>query len=245
MCSANRRRRQTRLLRRHRHFNGRYHNFQNPNQQHPLHQGLRHDDDGHQELLSRHPSATVRIHENVAITLSRGNNPQAVDAWVHIEIQKGMYGLKQAGLLANQLLQTRLAPFGYYPARHTPGLWLHKTRPLSFTVVVDDFAVKYVGKQHTEHLRNALLQTYELTTDWTATVYSGMTLKWYYSKRTCDISMPGYVSNVLSKFQHDAPKHPQHTPSWYITPVYGAKTQYATKDETTRSLHNNVSQSKK
>jgi hypothetical protein len=44
--------------------------------------------------------------------------------------------------------------------------------------------------------------------------------------------MPGYVSNVLSKFQHDAPKHPQHTPSRYATPVYGAKTQYATKDET-------------
>jgi hypothetical protein len=44
--------------------------------------------------------------------------------------------------------------------------------------------------------------------------------------------MPRYVSNVLSKFQHDAPKHPQHTPSQYVTPVYGAKTQYATKDET-------------
>jgi hypothetical protein len=44
--------------------------------------------------------------------------------------------------------------------------------------------------------------------------------------------MPLYVSNVLSKFQHDAPKHPQHTPSRYVTPVYGAKTQYATKDET-------------
>jgi hypothetical protein len=44
--------------------------------------------------------------------------------------------------------------------------------------------------------------------------------------------MPGYVSNVLSNFQHDAPKHPQHTPSRYVTPVYGAKTQYATKDET-------------
>jgi hypothetical protein len=115
-----------------------------------------------------------------------------------------MYGLKQAGLLANQLLQTRLAPFGYYPARHTPGPWLHKTRPISFTLVVEDFAVKYAGKQHAEHLRNALLQTYELMMDWTATVYSGMTLKWDYKKRTCDISMPGYVSNVLSKFQHDA-----------------------------------------
>jgi hypothetical protein len=44
--------------------------------------------------------------------------------------------------------------------------------------------------------------------------------------------MPGYVSNVLSKFQHDAPKHPQKKPSKYVTPVYGAKTQYATKYET-------------
>jgi hypothetical protein len=44
--------------------------------------------------------------------------------------------------------------------------------------------------------------------------------------------MPGYVSNVLRKFQHDAPKHPQHTPSKYVMPVYGAKTQYTTQDET-------------
>jgi hypothetical protein len=104
-------------------------------------------------------------------------NALAVDGRVYIEIRKDMYGLKQAGLLANQLLQTRLAPFRYYPARHTPGLWLHRTRPLSFTLVVDHFTVKYVGKQHAEHLRNALLQTYELNTDWTATIYSGMTLK--------------------------------------------------------------------
>jgi hypothetical protein len=118
-------------------------------------------------------------------------NALDVDGWVHIEIRKGMYGLKQGGLLASQLLQTGMAPFGYYPARHTPGLWLHKTRPISVTLVADDLAVKYVSKQHAEHLRNALLQTYELTTDWTVTVYSGMPLKWDYSKITCDICMPG------------------------------------------------------
>jgi hypothetical protein len=174
-------------------------------------------------LLSRFPKEIVQKYNL---------NTLAVNGWVYIEIRKGMYGLRQPGLIANQLLQTRLAPFGYYPARHTPGLWLHKTRPISFTRVVDDFAVKYVGKQHAEHLRNALLKTYELETDWTATAYSGMTLKWDNKNSTCDISMPGYVSNVLSKFQHDAPKHPQHTPSRYVTPVYGAKTQYATKDET-------------
>jgi hypothetical protein len=44
--------------------------------------------------------------------------------------------------------------------------------------------------------------------------------------------MPGYVSNVLRKFQHATPKQPQHTPSRYVMPVYGAKTQYATQDET-------------
>jgi hypothetical protein len=51
-------------------------------------------------------------------------------------------------------------------------------------------------------------------------------------KQKMYISMPGYVSNVLSKFQHDAPKHPQHTPTKYVTPVHGAKKQYATQDET-------------
>jgi hypothetical protein len=61
---------------------------------------------------------------------------------------------------------------------------------------VDDLAVKYGGKQYAEHLWNALLQTYKQTTDWMGTVYSGMTLKWDYTRRTCDISMPGYVSNV-------------------------------------------------
>jgi hypothetical protein len=105
-----------------------------------------------------------RFHEEI---IKKYNlNALAVDGWVYIEIRKGMYGLKQAGLLANQLLQTHLVPFGYYPSRHTPGLWLHKTRPISFTLAVDDFTVKYVGKQHAEHLRNALLRTYELTTDW-------------------------------------------------------------------------------
>jgi hypothetical protein len=59
-----------------------------------------------------------------------------------------------------------------------------------------------------------------------------MILKWDYDKRTCDISMLGYVSNVLSKIQHDSPKHLQHTPSRYVTPVYGAKTQLDTRDIT-------------
>jgi hypothetical protein len=80
-----------------------------------------------------------------------------------------------------------------YPSRNTPGLWLHKTRAIDFSLIVDDFAIKYVGKQHADHLINALLKSYELTTDWEAKVYSGMSLKSDYKNRTCEMSMPGYV----------------------------------------------------
>jgi hypothetical protein len=155
-------------------------------------------------LLSRFPEEIVNTYNL---------REMAVDGWVYIEIRKGLYGFKQAGLLANQLLQKRLAPFGYYLARHTPGLWLHNTRSIAFSLIVDNSNVKYVGKENTEHLRNASLRSYELTTDWGGTVYSGMTLEWDYQKRTCGISMPCYIANVLSKFQHDNTKHPQHTPS--------------------------------
>jgi hypothetical protein len=67
--------------------------------------------------------------------------------------------------------------------------------------------------------------------DCAVTVISGITFKWDNKNITLDISMPGYVSNVLSKFQHAAPKHLQHTPARYVATIYGAKTQYTTKDE--------------
>jgi hypothetical protein len=86
---------------------------------------------------------------------------------VYIHISKGMYGLPQAGRLANDLLVKRLAPHGYHPVRHTHVIWKHDTRPLTFTLVVDDFSVKYVGNEHADHLLNALKQDYEVTEDWT------------------------------------------------------------------------------
>jgi hypothetical protein len=94
----------------------------------------------------------------------------AVDGWVYLEIRKDMYGLKQAGILANQLLQKRLKPFGYHQARHTPGLWIHTKKPTAFSLVVDDFAVKYVADAGAHHLRNALLRNYEIRKDWGGTV---------------------------------------------------------------------------
>jgi hypothetical protein len=83
-------------------------------------------------------------------------NELAQDGKVYIEIQKGMYGLPQAGILTNELLQRNLAKDGYRPTTHTHGLWTHNTRTISFSLVVDDFGVKYVGREHAEHLMTCI-----------------------------------------------------------------------------------------
>jgi hypothetical protein len=157
-----------------------------------------------------------------------------VDAngWVYMEIRKGMYGLPQAGMLANKLLQKRLATHGYFPCTHTHGLWRHVTRPIMFSLVVDDFGVKYVGKEHADHLYNALLQYYPTSIDWPGTLYCGITLEWDYAARTVDLSMPGYVAAALHKFHHSKSGRHFYAPSRYTPPNYGATTQYVKEDNT-------------
>ena len=70
------------------------------------------------------------------------------DGSIYIEANKGMYGLPQSGLLANELLEKRLNKHGYHQSKLVPGLWKHDKRPIQFTLVVDDFGVKYEGEQH-------------------------------------------------------------------------------------------------
>ena len=48
------------------------------------------------------------------------------DGQVYVKIIKGMYGLPQAGILAQKLLEKRLKKKLYYQSMYTPGLWLHE-----------------------------------------------------------------------------------------------------------------------
>jgi hypothetical protein len=118
-------------------------------------------------------------------------NDLAQDGKVYIKIQKWMYGLPQAGILANKLLQRNLAKDGNRPTTHTHGSWTQDTRPISFSLVVDDFGVKYVSREHAEHLMTCIKKTYNIFSDWNGTAYCGLTLEWEYKNRTGDLSMPG------------------------------------------------------
>ena len=80
-----------------------------------------------------------------------------------IKIVKGMYGLPQAGKIAHELLKKRLTKAGYHPTQFTPGLWKHVWRPITFTLVVDNFRIKVEGNNHANHLVSTLKNYYEIT----------------------------------------------------------------------------------
>ena len=149
------------------------------------------------------------------------------DGSVYICIKRGMYGLPQSGLLAQELLEERLGKYGYYQSSYTPGLWLHKWRPISFSLCVDDFGVKHVGEEHKQHLLDCLEKHYEITVDHGGTRYLGITLEWDYENRKVHLSMPGYIPKALKRFEHKPPRKPQDQPYPHVPPNYGAKVQYA------------------
>jgi hypothetical protein len=150
------------------------------------------------------------------------------DCWIYMEIRKGVPGLKQAGRIANDRLTLHLGKYGYSPFPQTPSLWTHDTRLIAFSLVVDNFGVKYVGDDHAHHLLDALRQLYTVTTDWGGNLFNGLTPLWNYDAVYVDVSMPYYIPTMLHRFQHAKPTKHQRAPHSWTTPNYGAKVQFAT-----------------
>ena len=117
--------------------------------------------------------------------------PLVHNGGVYVEIRKGMYGLPAAGRIASDKLIPILNAAGFHQSDQTPGLFKHETRPLAFCLCVDDFLVKYVGKEHADYFLTTLRKAdYKITVDWEAKAYCGLTLTWDYENGTVDISMP-------------------------------------------------------
>jgi hypothetical protein len=130
--------------------------------------------------------------------------------YVYIKIKKGMYGLKQAALLAYRHLVTQLAPYGYHPCPYTTGLWMHDTRPTKSCLCVNDFGIKYFTNADATHLLDLdTLRTYhKISVDWEGTNYCGLTIKWHYKQGYVDVSMPGYVVSPSTVSSITLPRAP-------------------------------------
>jgi hypothetical protein len=90
-----------------------------------------------QMKLSNLPQEFVDLYDLTKIAEDNGN--------VYIKVQKGMYSLPQEGILAHRLLEQRLNELRYQQSQVTPGLWKHALRPISFTLCVNNFGMKYIG----------------------------------------------------------------------------------------------------
>jgi hypothetical protein len=160
------------------------------------------------------------------------------DGSILFAITKGIYGLPHAGALAQEHLIPLLAQHGYHQSPNVPCLFRHDTNGVSFTLVVDDFAVKYKDRASAEHLLSILRTRYTLTEDWDAKSYLGMALRFFTNSdgvRCVGLSMPGYVAKALQRFRPNGVKGAA-SPSIY-EPVhqYGSHTpQQATTDTTAR-----------
>ena len=110
------------------------------------------------------------------------------DGWVYFEIRQGCYGLPQSGILANNLLRSRLVKEGFYESLSTPGLWRHKWRPIQFSLIVDDFGVEYVGIEHFNFLLDILKKYHGVQFNMAGDKLAGISITWDYPRKRCRIS---------------------------------------------------------
>ena len=139
---------------------------------------------------------------------------------------------------AEEILEKCLNAQGYHQRKITPRFWKHDWWPICFTLVVDDFGVKYVSKEHVDHLVSVIDEFYDFTTDWEGKRYLGLTFDWDYDSRKVHLSMPEYISSALKRFKHDRPDKVQHQPHAHTPPSYGAKVQYAKEESDEPELDN-------
>jgi hypothetical protein len=155
------------------------------------------------------------------------------DECILMQILTGMYGLAQAGRIAQEILISKLQESGYHMADNVRCLFVHETRPISFTLTVDDFGVKYEKEEDLQHLVATLEKVYKIKINTKGDKYLGMNLKWDYEERTVEVSIDGYIKKLLTQF----PQYTKQfaTPSIYTPVKYGNKQQQqAIYDESNR-----------
>ena len=98
---------------------------------------------------------------------------------------------------------------------HTSGLWSNITCLIIFSLVIDNFGMKYVDRYNAGHIIAALKNEYKISEDFTGGLYCGITLECNsYNEQTkiyVDISMPGYINKKLNQYQHEMSPKTQHS----------------------------------
>ena len=162
-------------------------------------------------ITSKFLPQNIIVKNNLQPYLSNGS--------ILFQVKKGMYGLPQAGLLAQNRLIQHLAAHGYHQTA-TTCLFRHDANGTDFSLVVDDFGVKYTTKEGAQHLIDTLQKLYTITIDWTGSKYLGFTIDFNHDHQYVDISMAGYIDKVLQRFP-PIQTGGAASPALYTPPSYG------------------------
>ena len=100
-----------------------------------------------------------------------------------------MYGLPQAVILAQQLLDQRPNERIYRQRSLTPLHLKYDWRPIYFTLFIDHFGMKYIGEELANHLVTSLSEHYIVSQYWEGKRCLGMTLDRDYEKHKVHISI--------------------------------------------------------
>jgi hypothetical protein len=136
------------------------------------------------------------------------------------EVTKSMYGLPHAGKIAQDNLIARLATHGYLQTG-TTCLFRHATNGVAFTLVVDDFGVKFPDPAGADDLIRCLQLYYTLTIKKNATKYLGLTIAVDNVAREVRMSAPGVIAKALQRFAPHSTAVAR-SPAVYQPPRFGA-----------------------
>ena len=129
--------------------------------------------------------------------------------------------------IAHDDLVEQLSKHGYHKSKYTEGLFIHETRQIAFTLVVDDFAIKYIDKADVDHLLMCLQEECPVKVDWDSQQYIGINFTWNYGGDEVLLNMKDYVNQALKQFNHPTPKQFHYGPSKVDLIKIGAKIQYS------------------
>jgi hypothetical protein len=172
--------------------------------------------------------------KDIPISLLRDHDllQYVVKSHILCRVDGTMYGHPYAGRGANADLVKHLAAHDFVQDPNVPCLFTHATRRISFSLVVDDFGIKYDSLPDLEYLISTLEKKYEIRVDLTGSKYIGVRLDWDYINNTYVPSMPNYVASGIARFCPDGPLKPSKTPGIYVPPVFGAPDLGPTVDTT-------------
>ena len=126
------------------------------------------------------------------------DNPGCVCA----QINWSLHRLEENGSIANEdIVVDHSLQFGRHEIKHTAGLFTHVTRPIQFSLVVDDFGVKWVNHADLNHLLESPRTKHTMTCDSEWKQFAEMHLQWNCDTGKVVCSMDWHVKDALRELE--------------------------------------------